>query len=157
MFVTVCPLPSFCHSSPRFSCQGLSEFGNINVPVGPIMVSLPLEFVGLVESDRHVTFLSPQSGHATGSQVFAAKTPVESAIPWNIPDRRHYWSYLALCSSLPQKSISQATSRTSWVPNYRECSRFGVRTMDQVRRVEKELRLVPSLIIILPGLILKHA
>ena len=141
--------------------QGLRKTGNINTPcVGSVIPSpVPLELVGLVESiidtDRHVTFLSPYSVPAAGSQVFTVETPVESARPRSIPFRRHPWSHRALCGSLPHKSISQATSRSSWLPDYRECSRSEIRTMDQVRRVEKEIRSVISLII-LPRLIPKQ-
>ena len=59
-----------------------------------------------------------------------------------ILDRCHSWNRCAICGSLPRKSISQAPSEATWLPNHRKSSRAKGWTMGQVRRVAEDVRLV---------------
>jgi len=90
----------------------------------------------------HVLFICLPLRLAWGLNVFSTPTSMEGARLWNVLDRCHArrWSYCPLHCSLLHKSIPQATSRSSWLPDHRKCSRTEIKAiMAQVRRLAKEV------------------
>ena len=93
----------------------------------------------------HVLFIRLSLPPSWSFQVFITSDIADCARSWNLLERHHSRSCRTLYSSPPCKSIPQATSRASGLPNHRKSSRNGRRhrkPMAQVRRLAQEVRSV---------------